>query len=102
MTSSDTARLAHRAQRHQQQRRLADTGLAADEHERRRDEAAAEHAVELGDAGRDALGLGGVDVDEPQQRLRRRDAAGTSGGPSSTSVPNASQPGHLPNQRPAV
>ncbi len=48
-------------------RRLADAGLAADEHERRGHEPAAEHAVELGDAGRDPVRLLG---------LRRRRAGG--------------------------
>ena len=61
-------------QGHQQQRRLADAGLAADEHERGRDEPAAEHAVELGDAGRDPLGLLGLDVDEAEQGPRARGA----------------------------
>ena len=50
----------------EQQRRLADAGLAADEDERPRHDAAAEHAVELVDAGRDALGDCDVDlVDAP-------------------------------------
>ncbi len=53
-------------ERHQQERRLADAGLAADEHERRRDEPAAEHAVELGDAGRHPLRFVGRHVDETQ------------------------------------
>ena len=57
-----------RAERGQEQRRLADARLAADEHERRGHEPAAEHTVELGHAGRDALGLLDDDVDEPQQR----------------------------------
>ena len=38
-------------------------GLPADEHERGRHEPAAEHAVELWDAGRNAVGLLGLDVD---------------------------------------
>ena len=41
-------------ERLQQQRALADAGLAADQHERARHDAAAEHEVELGDAGREA------------------------------------------------
>ncbi len=40
----------------QEQRGLADAGLAADQHERARDDAAAEHAVELVDAAREPLG----------------------------------------------
>ena len=91
-----------RAERAQEERRLADAGLAADEDERRGHEAAAEHAVELGDAGRDPRRLLDLDVDEPQQRLaarrRRRRVRPTT---SSTSVPNALQPGHFPSQRPA-
>ena len=46
---------ADRVEHLQQQRGLADPGLAADEHERARDDAAAEHAVELGDAAGEAL-----------------------------------------------
>jgi hypothetical protein len=65
-------RRAHRLQCVEQQGRLADAGLAADEHERRRHDAAAEHAVELGHARRDALRFLRVDVDEAEQRLRRR------------------------------
>ena len=89
------------AERREQQRRLADAGLAADEHERGRHEAAAEHAVELGDAGRDPR--------RPPRRRRRRGeaaavpgqaAAPRAGAASSTSVPNAPQPGHRPSQRP--
>ena len=61
-------RLTHRAQRGQQQRRLADAGLTADEDERGGDQPAAEDAVELGDAGRDPLGLVDLDVHQPQER----------------------------------
>ena len=46
----------------QQQRGLADAGLAADQDQRSRNDAAAEHAVELVDAGRQALGVDEVDV----------------------------------------
>jgi hypothetical protein len=60
--------LRHRPESTEEKRRLADAGLTADEHERRRDETTAEHAVELGHAGRNALGLLGDDVDEPQKR----------------------------------
>jgi ABC-type uncharacterized transport system permease subunit len=41
-------------QRLQQQGRLADAGIAADQHHRARGQAAAEHAIELADAGRRA------------------------------------------------
>ncbi len=94
-------RARDRAQRHQQQRRLADARLAADEDERGGNEPAAEHAVELGDAGRDALGLLGLDVDQAQERLRGRGGrAARVNFDSSTSVPNSPQPGQRPNQRP--
>ena len=89
----------------EQQRRLADAGLAADEHERRRHEPAAEHAVELRHAGRDPLGLLGDDVDEAQRRHAatgapaRRRARGSA---SATIVPNSPQPGQRPSQRPDV
>ena len=57
-----------RAQRSEEQRRLADTGLAADEHERGRNQAAPEHAVELRYAGGDPIGLLGHDVDQAKRR----------------------------------
>src|SRR5437764_4460583 len=63
---------AHGDQGAQKQRRLADAGLATDEHERGRHETAAEHAVELRDTGRDARGFVGLDVDEAQKTLRVR------------------------------
>ena len=69
----DAALQAHRPQRHQQQRRLADARLAPDEDERRRDEPAPEHAIELGDAGRDPVGLRGLDLDEAERRPAGRD-----------------------------
>ena len=58
-----------RLQGHEQEGRLADARIAGHEHERGRDEPAAEHAVELGHAGRDPLGVGGVDLHEAQERL---------------------------------
>ena len=45
-------RRRHLRQRLQQQRRLADARIAADQHHRAFDQAAAEHAVEFADAGR--------------------------------------------------
>ena len=45
---------ADRAQHGRRQARLADARLAAEQHERPGHEAAAEHAIELGDAGADA------------------------------------------------
>src|SRR5581483_4870076 len=62
---------AHRRERAQEQRRLADAGLTPDEHERGWNEPAAEDAVELGYARRDPLCLLGGDVHEAQKRLRR-------------------------------
>ena len=60
-----------RPERREQERRLADARLAADQHERRGHETAAEHAVELRDAGRDPLVLLRDDVDEAQRRPAR-------------------------------
>ena len=93
-----------RPERGQQQRRLADAGLAADEHERRGHETAAEHAIELGDPGRDALRLVGRDVADGRRVTSACALAAPVSEPwsSSTSVPNALQPGHLPSQRPDV
>ena len=68
----DAALLAERAQGHEEQRGLADPRVAGDEDEARRHEAAAEHAVELGDAGRKPVGVGGLDLDEPQDGLALR------------------------------
>ena len=50
-----TARSRDRPERGEQERRLPDARLAADEHERCRHEPTAEHAVELRDSGRDAI-----------------------------------------------
>ena len=54
----------------EQQRRLTDAGLAAHEHERGRDKAAAEHAVQLGHPSRDPLGVLALDLGEAEQRTR--------------------------------
>jgi hypothetical protein len=59
------------AERRQEECRLADTRLAADEHERSRHEPATQDPIELGDAGRDPVGLLCNDIDEPEQWLRR-------------------------------
>ena len=56
----------------QQQRRFADARLAADQHERSGHDAAAEHAIELADAGRQPLGDDGVDVGVELRPGRRR------------------------------
>ena len=56
----------------QQQRRLADAGLAADQRHRARDEAAAQHAVELREAGRHArFGLASRAARQPRRRPPR-------------------------------
>ena len=51
-----------RAERREQERGLPDARLTADEDERCGHEPATQHTVELGDAGRDALGFVGRDV----------------------------------------
>ena len=61
-------RLREVRRRLQQQRGLADARLAADQHERSRHDAAAEHAIELADPGRQPLG-------DDACRCRRRAAA---------------------------
>src|SRR5262249_58854655 len=53
------------------QRRLTHARLTADEDQRRRDDAAAEHSVELGDSARDALLLVRTDVGEAADGARR-------------------------------
>ena len=91
-----------RAERVQQQRRLADARLAADEHDRRRHEPAAEHAVELRHTRSRC-------APTPRRRRRRAAAArGTAqpacaprtGTDSASIVPNSPQPGQRPSQRP--
>ena len=62
----------------EQQRGLADAGLAAEQHERSWHDAAAEHTIELADPGRHPLGHDGVDlVVQPRSAAaqRRRRAA---------------------------
>ena len=57
----------------QQQRRLADARLAADQDERSGDDAAAEHAIELVDAGRQPLRDDGVNFFvQPRPRRGRQ------------------------------
>ena len=95
-----------RVERLQQQRRLADARVAADQHHAAGDDAAAEHAVELVDAGR----LRGrrrrprsptsVATDSAGRQRRatglRSDSAAAPSATASTSVFQASQCGHLP------
>ena len=59
----------------EQQRALADAGIAADEHERARHDASAEHPVELADAGPAALGVVQRDIAQETRTARRRHAA---------------------------
>ena len=63
--------LRHLGKGRQQQRRLTDAGLAADEHERGRHEPATKDTVELGNPGGDPRCLVDLDVDEAQKRPRR-------------------------------
>ena len=65
-------RARQRVERLQQQRRLADARVAADQHHAAGDDAAAQHAVELVDAGRDALELARLDLGERAPTGRRR------------------------------
>ena len=58
-------------ERLQQQRGLADAGLAADQHQRARHDAAAEHEVELGDAAGEALDGRGDDLGQTRRGRRR-------------------------------
>ena len=89
-----------RAESAEQERRLAHAGLPAHEHERGRHEPAAEDPVELGDPRRDPLRLARRDLAERNGGARRAGRSGPAGSrSSSTSVPNASQPGHFPSQR---
>ncbi len=61
---------ADRAEHRGREARLADARLAAEQDERARDEAAAEHAVELGDARADARG--GARLDRAERHDDRR------------------------------
>ena len=61
-----------RAQRAQEERGLADPRLAADEDERGGHEPSSEHAVELGNSGRDPLPFARRDVAERRRRPRSR------------------------------
>ena len=67
-------RRAHVGKRHRRQRRLPDPRGAADQHQRPGHDAAAEHGVELADAGTEALVIDRLDVTEPDGRDRRAGA----------------------------
>ena len=93
-----------RVDRLQQQRALADAGVAADQHHAAGDDAAAEHAVELLLAGGRARDLGGVDLGQRGHRAAPWPATGSGGAlPAadsatvSSSVFQALQCGHLPS-----
>ena len=100
-------RLGQRAGRLQQQRRLADAGIAADQQRRAAHEAAAGHAVELGDAGADARRVVGARRRARSAPRRGPCRACAPRGPaatpppalSSTSVFHSPQSSHLPCQR---
>src|SRR5262249_48453120 len=64
---------AQRIHRLQQQRRLADARVAADQHDAAGDDAAAEHAVQLLEAGGRACDLRGVDLAQRGHRLAARE-----------------------------
>ena len=91
----------------QQQRRLADAGLAAEEDQRSRHDAAAEDAIELVDAGREPRMLLDVDVRIEACRARAAGkrvamappaaAAGSGCGRSSTNEFHAPQSPHRPS-----
>ena len=70
------ARVGEPPQHLEQQRRLADAGLAAEQRDRAGHEAAAEHAVELGDAGGDRVPLVEVDVGDADRHAGRRAGGG--------------------------
>ena len=72
-------RARHVRRRLQQQRRLADARLAAEQHQRSGHDAAAEHAIELVDAGRQPRVLLDLDV-RVQPRAPRRRARTVRGG----------------------
>ena len=65
------AAAGNRAERREEQGRLADAGLAAEQDERSRDEATPEDAVELRDAGREPSRVVDANVAEPPRGSRR-------------------------------
>ena len=80
MTSRARRSLEIAARAAEEQRRLAHPGLATDKDEAGGDEAAAEDAIELCHAGRDASSLLDLDVDETEEGARLRAAAVLWGG----------------------
>src|SRR6185369_410838 len=82
LLAGDVERLhaaGERVERLQEQRRLADPGVAADQDDAAFDDAAAERAVELVDPGRMALGVTGVDLGERRDAFGWQEAARRSG-----------------------
>jgi hypothetical protein len=69
------AALAERRGRLQEQRRLADAGVAADQDDGAFDEPAPEHAIELADTGLAPALRVGLDLGEKLRQLVRRDRA---------------------------
>ena len=80
----------------QEERRLADPRLAPDHGDRARDQAAAEHAIQLGQAGADRPGVGGHDLRDGAGGGRRPGASDRPSAASSTRVFHAPQDGQRP------
>ena len=70
-----TAGGAQVGERHRRQRRLSDAGRAADQDQRARHDAAAEHVIELADPGAQPVVVHGVDLAERDRLDGRRAAA---------------------------
>ncbi len=83
----------HRREGLEQQRRLADPGVAADQHDAALDQPAAKHPVELADARREARHVGRLDLRELahgrtlRERLETMPAAGRLGNGLDQRVP---------------
>ena len=99
--SARRSRLRSRRARCRSSVDLPTPGLAADEDERRGHEPAAEHAVELRDAGGDPLRTSSASTSTSRSGVRAASRFGPPGrGASATSVPNSPQPGQRPSHRP--
>ena len=99
VTSSARRPRGDRSERREEQRRLADAGLAADEDEPRRHEAAAEDSVEL--VMPVEIRFASSACTSTRRRSGRAAGCAPPRVPPATRVPNAPQPGHLPSHRPA-
>ena len=91
-----------RAERAEEERRLADPRLTSDEDERSGNETTSQHSIELGDPGRDALGLVNGDLPEGNRRESPCRRGRVRAVELLDQVPNAAQPGQRPSQRPLV